>query len=35
MKIGNWKQILLSAFFPGFPARILAFGAMTVAATVV
>jgi hypothetical protein len=35
MKIGNPKQILLSAFYPGFSARILAFGAMTVTATVV
>jgi hypothetical protein len=35
MKIGNRKQVPLSVFNPGFPLGILAFGAMTVPATVV
>jgi hypothetical protein len=34
MKIGNRKQVPLPVFNPGFPLGILAFGTMTVTATV-
>jgi hypothetical protein len=35
MEIRNRKQILFTFLYPCFPLRILAFGAMTVAATIV
>jgi hypothetical protein len=35
MEIRNWKKVFLSVFYPGFPMGVLAFGAMTVTATVV